>query len=166
MSKYILLFLIALSLPGISQEKTRDHSWSWVETNYSLCENIGIHGTYRVHVEARSSSVNNDEFKLNGLALWIESGAVTKGSCFVSAAISVEKNNRLLQTVRLARPSELTIERQPKANESMMYYLPKDKVIVVPKGAVLVFNVSVIIKTEAGSCSLGNSKKTIDPRKS
>ena len=145
-------------------EDDRDHSWSWSHPRYIPCQGFGIQGGYSVYVNAKSSKTDDDTIRIHYLSLTVNSTAFTRGKERVSASISVVKNNNTLQRIGLIFPETGIITRNPyPATKSYPLNLPRDKRLIVPKNAKLLINGSVNVRTNAGTCPLGNFKYEIDP---
>jgi hypothetical protein len=158
------VFLSVLTLVSISSAGGGDtKEWNWTSTQFAPCQGIGIGGTFATHVTALVQDSADGGKEISSLVLQVSSAAFTKGSAAVSATASIVPQSGTGRDVTLGRPTKPAIEPKPIADEAPPLYLPDNEKLVFPKAAKLKIAVSATVKTNAGTCSLGSSKKEINP---
>jgi hypothetical protein len=138
-----------------------DFSHSWRPGNFAMCEGIGIHGAFSVHVGGRLEAKANGDKVITSLRVWASSAAFNLGEGSVSASAQVTgPGNPPAKTV-LSRPTHSVIEPSPKPGETRILYLPKDKTLTVPKGGELFVEAAAIVKQSGGTCGLGSGRDKV-----
>ncbi|QDG51142.1 hypothetical protein FIV42_10460 [Persicimonas caeni] len=162
------IFAMLLVLLWASPAAADDFSeWSWVEANWSPCEGVGVHGSYRVTARAKLESAG-DEVKISNLTV-VVSITHAAGKVTATGKVAVRKDGETTQTVTLEKPwypviapthagPMLTLPRV-KSSESPS---PDDaQVLTVPKGAKLEFTITAMADTSSGACVIGNSEHEV-----
>lgn len=163
--KSIGLFVIAISAL-LSSAETTTRKWNWLGSVGALCENVGVNGAFRVYVEAEVENGANGSITIKSMALWVKGAVVNKDSTTTTAKLEIKKSGTLLKTVNLSRPDpdQPSVEVDPQAGESRRLYLPSSQqTLEIPAGAKISFTVTAQQNSSSGACSLGVSKKEIDP---
>ncbi len=150
--------LTAIALPASAQSVT----WNWLSPNFAACEGVGIHGTYRVYVRAEVQEVNKQAKKIVALSVYAGSGALQQNKGELSGKVSIEKGGTVQASAALVRQPPNSIAESPKSDETPRMFLPNGKVMDVPAEATVKVEVSVAIKTDSGSCSLGSTSNSHD----
>lgn len=161
-----VLFLSILALAfqsspvaGIGDTK----EWSWTSVEFAPCQGIGIGGSFAVHATGVVQDGADGTKEIPSLVLRVSSAAFTKGAAGASATASIVPKTGPSREVKLGRTTRAAVEPKQLADETSPLYLPDGEKLVFPKGARLRIVVSATVKTNSGACSLGSSKKEIDP---
>jgi hypothetical protein len=160
----IIVCLTILTMASISSAGgggTKE--WNWTSAQFAPCEGIGIGGSFAIHGIALVQDGADGSKEISSLVLHVSSAAFTKGSAAVSATASIIPKTGASKDVKLGRATKPAIEPKQIADEASPLYLPDNEKLVFPKGAKLRIVVSAAVKTDAGTCSLGSSKKEVDP---
>ena len=144
-----------------SHSSAADFSHSWRPSNFAMCEGIGIHGAFSVHVGGRLEAKPNGDKVITSLRVWASSAAFNLGEGSVSASAQVTGPGSPVAKTVLSRPTHSVIEPSPKPGETRIIYLPKDKTLTVPKGGELFVEAAAIVKQSGGTCGLGSGRDKI-----
>jgi len=159
-----VVFLSVLTLASICSAGGGDtKEWNWTSAQFAPCQGIGIGGSFATHVTALVQDGPDGSREISSLVLRVSSAAFTKGSAGVTATASIAPKTGASREVKLGRPTKPAIEPKQIADEASPLYLPENEKLVFPKAAKLIIVVSATVRTNAGTCSLGSSKKEIDP---
>jgi hypothetical protein len=171
----LFLIIASLILPGLLGSKSvraansvsaESKKWSWLGSIGALCENVGVNGAYRANVEAEVEKIAGGKLKITSMAAYVSGALIDKDTTTSTTKLEIKKGTQLVSTVILSRPDseEPSIEVNPEAGQSYRLYLPKSQPsIEIPAGAKIFFTVTAQLNSPSGACSLGVSKKTIDP---
>jgi hypothetical protein len=151
---------IAVSLPP---SLINQASWSWAKPSYTLCEGIGVHGSYRVFADASAEPIAGGGKRITHLAVWVASPSFTQATAVVDVQVEVIEGSSVRQRVNLVRPDVPSIEAPTGDDESRRLYLPDGVELAIPVGAHLHVSTSVSLRQPEGACPSSTSEVDIDP---
>lgn len=157
-SSLFSIFCAVTSLPAFSQ----DFEQSWLKTNVSPCEGIGIHGSFRSYVVGKSEPKATDgSRRIVSLRVYASSAAFSAGVASITAKVTVKPQAAAAVDTVLVRPQPPALEAAPKPDESSRLYLPAGKFVDVPSGATVTVTVNAIVNMSEGVCALGSTTETL-----
>ncbi len=156
------IMLLGILLTGRSL-RCEEKKWDWLKAAPVPCPGVGVNGAYRSFALADVNSTADGGKEIPTLRVYINSAAVSIGPTTISASVTIRPKTGEAKTVTLTRPSSAAIEPARDTNDSNSLYLPAGTKLAIPKGATIEITVSAQLQTTSGACSLGTSKKTIDP---
>lgn len=157
---YAVLAAFALALGTSHPMKAATYKTDWLSPAWTPCEDVGVHGTARYYYEAQQQfSSPTGSMVVNSISLYGTSASFNASDSFLTASVSVVKGSVTLKTVKLARPTDASIEPAPGPNETRRLYLPQGSSLNVPAGGTL----SVAVSAAKNHCSINNSTHTLDP---
>lgn len=157
-----LALVVVLGLPANSGPLIhRDQSWN--EPNFSPCENVGVHGTFRTHARIGFRDGEGSDREILQVSVYVTSAAEQLGNFYLATTLEVVHEGQVVRSLQLSRPRSATFEPEPNPYESDRLYLPEATTVPLPENASLRFVVSPIVKLAGGHCALGTSTHVWDP---
>ena len=137
-------------------------TWSWVTPNFTFCEGVGIHGTYRVTARAvvNGSGANRT---IDQITVFASSAAFSPSDSALAVQLQATSVPAPVQTFNLVSQSPNSVGETPQANETPRLYLPDGTRIALTPNLKLRFSVSATIQRTMGTCAVGATVKDIDP---
>jgi hypothetical protein len=152
---------LALSASIHISAQAKEFEHSWFEAKFTPCEGVGVHGTFRVKVGGAATAGADGSQIVSALRVHASSGAFTQNEGSIGASALVKVGGAVKEKLVLTRPAPPSVEAAQKPDETRKVYLAQGKTLTIPKGGELWVLASPIIKTSAGTCSLGSSESKI-----
>jgi hypothetical protein len=158
--KYIAIGLMIVSAAFPAAEETV--TWDWLAPRFTACEDVVVHGAFRIYVSASVSDLGQSRKRIRSLSVYAESAALQQNKGELSGNISIKKNGVSIASASFVRQPPNTIAETPKSTETARLFLPAGKELEVPQGSTVVTEVSLALRTDSGSCSLGSTSNSRD----
>jgi hypothetical protein len=156
----LLLGIAILIFPAAAAEVV----FSWATPNFTPCEGVGIHGSYRVTARANISTDGSGNKIMDQLTVFASSAAFSSdNNSSITVGLDVINTPAPTQSFSLVTQPPNSIAESPGPSETPRLFLPPNTSIKILPNTTLVFNVSATIQTSSGSCAVGSTTKEIDP---
>ena len=159
MKLVLFAFMLLIQNPPAIEVK----EWSWLASAFAPCENVGVHGAYRVTVKADTLTRRDGKLSVTRMTAKATSAIFSQGNNEFSISVAVLTGASEGGSIPFTPQPPKSIGPAPGPNESRMRFLPTGQTLLVPPGSKLRFRVAASVRLEGGRCALGSDTEDIDP---
>jgi hypothetical protein len=137
-------------------------TWSWVTPNFTFCEGVGIHGSYRVTARALVNGSGTNR-TIDQITAFASSAAFSPSDTTLAVQLQATSVPAPVRAINLVAQPPNSVGEAPQPNETPRLFLPAGTQIALTPNLKLRFSVSATIQRTTGSCAVGATVKDIDP---